>query len=232
MLKQQEQQLQEVGRGSTITHNEGVKARVNTDDVRAATSQELVRNAITDRVVKSTNVRPGGSVTMATSTMGGIVSPQKVNMEQLQEKAQKLVEQRISRVEHVQQEPIVTDKREHIDYQEDEARPSGQSMPYTRIQHLKKLNLVSKDISNQGGQGPAAHKGGDMDQQSITEGNYNPLRTTHRFNYDDMGEDMTNNKCLNCVNCNSGRMKVKSGKYAKTGVNIVKQESWPHNAVS
>ena len=60
-------------------------------------------------------------------------------------------------------------------------------------------------------------------------GNQHPLHINSKFDYNIKAEGSNMNRECDCA---TTRPKVKSGKYAKNSSTIIKQEDWPHNAVS
>ena len=74
----------------------------------------------------------------------------------------------------------------------------------------------------------------DMDRQSqVKAGRKNPLHIETQFNFDlDDERVASNERKVEKVDCACGKVNVKSGKYAKSNINLIKQEIWPHTAVS
>ena len=106
-----------------------------------------------------------------------------------------------------------------------EAEPAGNSLlPSSCLlqgaEHLKKLDLVPQEFGTL--------QTSEEVQQVPDSKLKNPLLCRPNFSFD---VELPNKDVKDC-NCNSNIKNVKSGKYAKSSVNIKKQEVWPHTAVS
>ena len=102
-----------------------------------------------------------------------------------------------------------------------ETQPDLGSCPNSGIQHLKKLQLVPENFS-------ASKEGTQEMEQPSKSKCKNSLTIQPRFDFD--MEQMMGNDCA-CAN-NVNKQLVKSGKYVKSNVNLVRQEVWLHTAVS
>ena len=161
-------------------------------------------------------------------------SPQNVDMATLQKKAQQLVEQKMqSRVRLTKNADTSQNKVTEV---WDNTQEAGPSRVYG-VEHLKRLELIPSTAGRNYGD-KLQGEGQDMEQdQQSQAGNYNnPLHAIHKFDYgwncSTCGDNEGGRNLMTCNNCSGAKPKVKSGKYAKNSAGIVKQELWPHNAVS
>ena len=161
-------------------------------------------------------------------------------MEQLKQKAQRLVERKISNHAYRARQALASQdqgdmeasRRIDTDYGEPIPGTLLHSGTTTGIEHLQRLDLVprNKKIHQAPGQSPIMM---EQERVNISKGNYNPLHTKPRFRYvEDEQIKIGSQGRQACNNCGGAKPNVKSGKFAKYGTNIVRQEQWPHNAVS
>ena len=104
--------------------------------------------------------------------------------------------------------------------------------PNTGVQHLWKLELVPENFGRNMMQQEAGEDITTSAKQGDKGKSFNPLLVQTKFDYD---SDLNRNKECGCSNVNIQsvpRMQIKSGKFVKSNVNIVRQEVWPHTAVS
>ena len=94
--------------------------------------------------------------------------------------------------------------------------------PLQGIDHLKKLELVPEGF---GVNTQAEEHSVDMQSMQRKSKLTDPLLLQPEFN---MALDDKNKEC----GCNSVKANIKSSKYAKSNLNIKRQEIWPHTAVS
>ena len=119
------------------------------------------------------------------------------------------------------------------DYSEDDEEDQ-MTGPLTGVPHLRKLGLIPSTVGRDHSQDAEENIMEPTDRKHKVAGKYsNPLHTMLSFDYGDndvIGQYVIEGK-HSCVNCNS-KQRLKLGKYAKSSVGIVRQENWPHNAVS
>ena len=173
-----------------------------------------------------------------------VTSPIKVNMTTLQRKAQALVEQKINKRAKEVKEMLhnlqtkvrgdgMNDYLHAHDQEIVEQTTSSASGQLQGVKHLHKLGFIPATAG--GNHGNTKEDMTEQDKQQHAGNGSNLLTSLPKFNYDDrdsseggIGGNYNNNMC----GCTMTKTKLKSGKFTKTGCNIVRQEYWPHNAVS
>ena len=110
------------------------------------------------------------------------------------------------------------------------ATPFLGTCPSTGIDHLKKLDIIPDNFGRRTSLlEEAARQEQPLNMNRInTHGN---SKCTHELHYNNQSRQIDQgdegDETLQVV-----RPKVKSGKYAKTNINIMRQETWPHTTVS
>ena len=149
-------------------------------------------------------------------------------IDRLQHKAQRLIEQQQSSRKRAQERnkppeqlPVITSR----------TKASIGSCPKPGIPHLRKLGLLPDKAGLTVPEPEIVVDDLEDDEDILLQDimdnpGKNPLKVTTNFEFD-------NEKLEDCA-CNivPNQGKLKSGKYAKSSVKVVKQETWPHNAVS
>ena len=192
--------------GSTLSRN-SVKGRKRAgQDKQQATADWVSTHSDTGHVVIA----------------GGGINASRLN--ELQKKAQKLIEskQRPRTKTTQERHMAVTPKKS--------GKTAATTASHTGISHLRNLGLLPDKA------GKSVIEVTDLDdldddedillQDIMDEPGKNPLKINANFDFNKTVAD----EC-GCTNGN-GNVKVKSGKYAKSNIRIVRQEVWPHNAVS
>ena len=105
------------------------------------------------------------------------------------------------------------------------------ALPLSGIEHLKRLNLVPKDFGITEDRAAEAEREMERVLRQDQNSKSNPLHIDTHFDFN-VSYGMEDNimKGAEC-GCPT-QSKVKLGKFAKSNVNIVRQEVWPHTAVS
>ena len=145
------------------------------------------------------------------------------DMDDLQQRANKIIQQKqLTRPERSGKKGLKSIKLAHEDSEQEMDVP----LATKGVRHLKRLGLVPEKF------GPRTEK--EEMARAMDEGRGNPLKAS--FNVDRLveGSDVDSIGARETkVDCGCGaHLKVTSGKFAKSNVNIIRQETWPHTAVS
>ena len=106
------------------------------------------------------------------------------------------------------------------------AEASASSCPYRGTAHLKKLELVPNKFGSS-----QEDTDEEMDQKRKSKSASYPLGYNTNFNREMQVKNSIDINCNECA-CLGAKPKLKSGKYVKANINIKRQETWPHTAVS
>ena len=141
-------------------------------------------------------------------------------LDELQERARKIIAQK-TKTRPVRVSAKAKYQQAHVDDSSDE-EDLGE---VTGVEHLRKLGLVLEKFGEKTLQMENEKKG----MQTRSKTGRNNLQNLGTLEIDSVSGDI-DGKGGDCP-CGA-RPKVKSGKFAKTNVNLVKQEVWPHTMVS
>ena len=150
------------------------------------------------------------------------------NIMDLQTRAQKIIEQKQSTR---RTRPTLKSKMSKTKTIVDSDKEmEGAPLENKGIGHLKKLGLVPDNFRHRTEQQQRMETGETSQSKS---GRTHPLHidTNFEYNVEDMDREVNKRNDVEC-GCAANKGKVKSGKYAKSSANLVRQEVWPHTAVS
>ena len=145
------------------------------------------------------------------------ISGEEADIEELEQRARRIIEQKkSSRMPRKSvKDALRSRQRDDTETEDDSDTP----LQTTGVRHLKKVGLVPDSF------GKRTNKE-EMERHAAKHtGMINPLNIDTDFRFE------TDSCKLDC-NCANTKTKVKSGKFAKFNSAIVRQEVWPHTAVS
>ena len=198
-------------------------------DEESPQTEEIPAKTVHKSVKAKSQITKDWVIAHSHSTGGGRDAPEQtihrgtreIDMDALQLKAQRLVEGKMKHRKAMEQNKT-TDHELRTNFTPRSTQGGGDSeFPKKGVQHLKKLELIPDTAGMD-------HRRTNDDEN---QGN-NPLQYRNKFDYgmalyDEIETEHAKDTC-----CQINKTKIKSGRHAKTGINLVRQEVWPHNAVS